>query len=58
MMRLDDELRDCQIITVHPMGSMNVCVSNPSCSSSNISLKTKNVNLMVAPEEKSGHHQS
>ncbi len=46
---------------IHPEGDMNASTKsygNPSNSCSKISLKTSNVNLMVALEEKSEDHQS
>ncbi len=46
-------------ITIHPVGDINVYqTDNPSNSSSDISLKTVNVNLIVMVEEKSENHQS
>lgn len=48
-------------ITSHPQGNRNVCArfcGSPSNSCSGISLKTTKLNLMVAPEETSGDHQS
>ncbi len=50
-----------KVITVHPEVNINVWTTfhgNPSKSCWDISLKTTNVNLMVAPEEKSEDHQS
>ncbi len=52
MMALDEKLND----TVHPEGTMNVFTifhSNPFKSCQDISLKAKNVNLIVELEEKS-----
>ncbi len=44
-----------------PEGDMNMCIKfhgNPSNTFWDISLKTTNVNLLVAVEENSGDHQS
>ncbi len=46
---------------IHPEGNMNVCTKfygNPALICRGISLKTTNVSLMMALEERSGDHQS
>ncbi len=56
---LDEWSGITRVITIHPEEDMNECTkfySNPSYRR-DISLKIKNVDLLVALQEKSGDHQ-
>ncbi len=53
------ESQGIKVITIHPLGNMNMCVklhSNPSGNSRDNAIKNKNVNLAVVLGEKSGDH--
>lgn len=56
-----DKMSKYQVIAVNLKGGRNLFNKfngNPSNSCQDISLKTTNVNLMVAQKEKSGNHQT